>query len=77
MLVHYADLLADLEGEMRRLAGRLGIDVPEDGGRDWSRRRGSTACARAPTSWSRTRSAILKDPSLFFRSGRSGTGRRC
>lgn len=28
-LVHYADLLADTEGEMRRMAEFLGIDVPE------------------------------------------------
>ncbi len=30
VLVHYADLLADLEGEMRRLAGRLALAVPEE-----------------------------------------------
>ena len=29
VLVHYDDLAADLEGEMRRLAARLGIAVPE------------------------------------------------
>jgi len=29
-LVHYADLLADTEGEMRRIAAFLEIDVPED-----------------------------------------------
>jgi aryl sulfotransferase len=29
-LVHYSDLLADTEGEMRRLAAFLEIDVPED-----------------------------------------------
>jgi aryl sulfotransferase len=29
VLVHYADLQRDLEGEMRRIAKRLGIDVPE------------------------------------------------
>jgi aryl sulfotransferase len=28
VLLHYDDLQADLEGEMRRLAGRLGIEVP-------------------------------------------------
>lgn len=28
--LHYADLKADLEGQMRRLAKALGIDVPED-----------------------------------------------
>jgi aryl sulfotransferase len=30
VLVHYADLQADLEGEMRRLAGLLGIVIGED-----------------------------------------------
>src|SRR5262249_50308235 len=30
VLVHYADLQADLDGEMRRLAGRLGIAIDED-----------------------------------------------
>lgn len=30
VLLHYDDLQADLEGEMRQLAARLGIDVPED-----------------------------------------------
>jgi aryl sulfotransferase len=29
-LFHYADLQADLEGQMRRLAGVLGIDVPDE-----------------------------------------------
>lgn len=28
LFVHYADLLADLEGEMRRIADFLGVDVP-------------------------------------------------
>ena len=30
LLVHFADLLADLEGEMRRVASFTGIDVAED-----------------------------------------------
>jgi aryl sulfotransferase len=30
VMLHYNDLKTDLEGEMRRLAARLGIDVPED-----------------------------------------------
>ncbi len=29
LMVHYNDLKSDLEGEMRRIAGFLGIDVPE------------------------------------------------
>jgi aryl sulfotransferase len=30
LLVHYNDLLADLEGEMRRVAEHVGIEVPEE-----------------------------------------------
>lgn len=30
VLMHYRDLQADLAGQMRALAGRLGIDVPEE-----------------------------------------------
>ena len=30
VMLHYDDLKADLPGEMRRLADRLGIEVPED-----------------------------------------------
>ena len=30
VLLHYADLKTDLEGQMRELAARLHIDVPED-----------------------------------------------
>jgi len=30
LLVHYNDLLADLEGEMRRVATHIGVDVPEE-----------------------------------------------
>ncbi len=30
VMVHYDELQADLEGEMRRLAGHLGIEVPDD-----------------------------------------------
>lgn len=30
VMLHYGDLKADLEGEMRSLAERLGIDVPEE-----------------------------------------------
>ena len=29
LMVHYADMKADLEGEMRRVAGFLEIEVPE------------------------------------------------
>jgi aryl sulfotransferase len=75
VLVHYADLLVDLEGEMRRIADRLGVEVPEAA---WP------ALVEAATFESmRARSddlvpdamGVLKDRSRFFRSGTSGTGR--
>jgi aryl sulfotransferase len=75
VLMHYDDLLADLEGQMRLLAGRLGIRVPE----------GSWPDLVAAATFDRMRDAareaapnpmgILKDPAAFFRRGRSGAGR--
>ena len=47
--LHYDDLQADLEGQMRQLAARLGIDVDETGGPAWSRRQRSSRCAAGPT----------------------------
>lgn len=75
VLVHYDDLLADLEGEMRRLAARLGIAVAEE---TWPElveaatfdRMRSRADQLAPD-----RAGVLKDRSKFFRRGRSGAGR--
>lgn len=75
VLVHYDDLQADLGGEMRRLADRLGIDVPEE---RWSALVEAATFARM-----RARSdeitpntlGVLRDNAAFFRSGRSGTGR--
>jgi len=74
VLVHYADLVADLEGEMRKLAGLLGISVPEDSWPDLvaaatfdSMRAGAQRTAPNPSS-------VLKDSSAFFRRGTSGAG---
>ena len=74
ILLHYDDLVADLEGQMRRLAGLLGIEVPE---RTWpSLVRAATfeemraAAARNLPS----PAGVLKDPLAFFRRGTSGAG---
>jgi hypothetical protein len=75
VLVHYADLLADLDGEMRRLAVRLGIEVPAD---VWpSLVDAATFDRMRSRSGELTPNAlgVLKDPSKFFRSGTSGAGR--
>jgi hypothetical protein len=77
VLLHYADLSRDLEGEMRRLAARLGIVVPEAswpalaGAATFQRMR-ERAADRVPDE----RLGILKDPGRFFRSGASGEWRR-
>jgi hypothetical protein len=75
LLLHYDDLLADLAGEMRRVADRLGIEVPEA---MWP-----SLVEAATFDRMRARSdelvpnrlGVLKDPAAFFRRGRSGAGR--
>jgi aryl sulfotransferase len=75
VLVHYDDLLADLDGSMRRLAGLLGLAVDEE---RWP------ALVRAATfesmrSAARTPDAslgVLIEPAAFFRRGTSGEGRQ-
>ncbi|MGH3492015.1 MAG: sulfotransferase domain-containing protein [Sciscionella sp.] len=75
-LVHYADLSADLDSEMRRLAGRLHIDVPEErwpalvaaAGFDAMR---SRSADRAPDEGL----AIMHSTDAFFRHGSSGDWR--
>jgi len=75
VLVHYDDLVIDLEGEMRRLAPLLGITVRDD---TWP---GLLAAATFDSMRSRAQRAapnpdsVLKDPAAFFRRGTSGAGR--
>jgi hypothetical protein len=75
LLVHYDDLLADLEGQMRWLAGRLGIAVPEQswpalvGAATFERMRDRTDIHPSPPT------GIEPDPAFFFRRGTSGAGR--
>jgi aryl sulfotransferase len=75
VLVHYEDLSADLEGEMRRLAGRLEISVPAE---TWP------GLVRAATFDEMRASADSLTPfpglnsdgnKAFFRKGSSGYGR--
>jgi aryl sulfotransferase len=75
VLVHYDGLLADLEGEMRRLAGRLEITVTEE--------RWPALVEAAQFGQMRARAhvvvpsppGVLTDESAFFRRGTSGEGR--
>jgi hypothetical protein len=73
ILLHYDDLQTDLEGEMRRLAGRLDIDIAEErwptlvkaAGFDHMR---SRATDHAPD----TENRIWKSTTEFFHKGISG-----
>lgn len=75
VLVHYADLQADLDGALRRLADRLAIGVPD---RAWP---SLVEAATFPAMRARAadlvpdRSGVIRDPRQFFREGRSGAGR--
>ena len=74
LLVHYDRLSADLDGEMRRLAARLEIAVPE---RSWP-------CLVQAATFDQMRAGaeqlvpgggVLQSSAAFFRRGRSGAGR--
>lgn len=74
-LVHYDDLVADLDGSMRRLSGLLGIPVDEE---RWPAlvNAATFESMRAGASAPDTSLGVLKDPAAFFRQGRSGEGRQ-
>jgi aryl sulfotransferase len=74
VLVHYEDLSADLEGEMRRVAARLGITVPEA---IWPSLVKAAAFEhmRADPDRFVSSGVVFKDNAAFFRSGTSGEGR--
>jgi aryl sulfotransferase len=75
VLVHYDDLSADLEREMRRLAGLLGIAVPEDA---WPALVAAATFDRMRERADRLTPAppgVLVDNAAFFRRGTSGSGR--
>jgi aryl sulfotransferase len=74
VLVHYDDLSAELGGQMRRLAGRLGITVPEA---VWPRLVSAATFEqmRASAGAVVPGGGVLKDPVAFFRRGTSGAGR--
>src|SRR5262249_17764488 len=72
--LHYADLVRDLDGEMRRLAHRLGIAVPEQ---RWPILVEAAGFAQMQARADRLAPdpvGIMKDPRAVFRRGRSGAG---
>ena len=73
VLVHYDDLSADLDGQMRRIAGRLGIAVPE--ALAGPGRRGHVRADARQRGHLVSAARILKSSAAFFRRGTSGAGR--
>jgi hypothetical protein len=73
-LVHYDDLLSDLDGEMRGIADWLGIDVPADRWPELVRAATFGEMKRRADELSPSRNGLLKDNQAFFRTGRSRSG---
>jgi aryl sulfotransferase len=71
---HYEDLLEDLEGQMRRLAERLGIAVPETRWPDLVKA-ATFEQMRAAADRLQPIELLENQPQLFFHSGRAGSGR--
>ena len=78
LLFHFADLQADLDGEMRRLAAGLGIEVDEEhwpalvaaAGFEPMRQRADQLAPQVKIA------GFWNDTSQFFRQGSSGSGSR-
>ncbi len=75
VLVHYRDLSADLDGEMRRLARRLRIAIPETRWPELVRAARFDQMRARAAELAPDAAGVLKDPSRFFRRGFSGAGR--
>jgi hypothetical protein len=73
VLVHYDDLLTDLDGAMRRLSDLLGIPVDE--ARWPALVHAATFEAMRKSAYAPGSLGVLKDPAAFFRRGASGDGR--
>lgn len=72
--MHYADLLHDLNGEMRRIAGLLGIDVASERVDELAHAATFASMRSNGATLAPDPSAVLTDKSRFFRSGQSGAG---
>jgi hypothetical protein len=74
VLVHFDDLLDDLAGQMRRLAARLGIEVPADRWPSLVQAATLPAMRARADSLAPDTMGVLKDRQAFFRQGTSGAG---
>ena len=73
VLVHYADLSADLRERCCAWPDCSGSTFPEPVGPNWWRPPRSRGCVVGPPD--SRRFDVLKDPAAFFRRGRSGEGK--
>jgi aryl sulfotransferase len=74
LLLHYDELCADLEGQMRGLADQLGIHVPPARWPDLVRAATFDSMRANAASQAPDPAGVLKDRAAFFRRGRSGAG---
>lgn len=74
VLVHYADLLHDLNGEMQRIAALLGIDMASERVAELAQAATFESMRANADKLVPDPAAVLRDTSRFFRSGRSGAG---
>ncbi len=74
VLVHFADLLHDLGGEMRRIAAALEIDVADERIGELAQAATFESMRANGDSLAPDPAGALKDKTRFFRSGRSGAG---
>jgi aryl sulfotransferase len=72
VLLHYADLVADLEGVMRALAERIGEPVPEPAWPELVTAAGFASMRDRAADLVPDRSGVVRDPRAFFRAGRCG-----
>ena len=76
LFVHYADLLTDLDGQMRRISNWLDIDIDED---IWPSLVDSATFKTMKSQFEKTAPAIThgvwKDPENFFHKGTNGRWR--
>jgi aryl sulfotransferase len=75
LLVHYADLSTDLSGEMRRIADRLGIDVPANRWDGLVAAAGFAQMRARASQLAPDPAGIMTNRDAFFRRGNSGAGR--
>jgi hypothetical protein len=75
LLVHYDDLLSDLDGQMRRIAAWLAVDVPAEQWPELVRSATFGEMRQRADELTPNQSGVLRDNRAFFRQGRSRSGR--